>query len=195
MGNRVLVIQAENCTGCRMCELACSSIKEGEFIPERSRIRVVTNELEGWSRPTVCLQCMDPMCMEICPVGAIYKKQTSQGDFLVLVNQEKCTECQQCIEACPFGVIYFFKKSGVIKCDLCGGNPTCVNFCSYKCLHFVELTDEEYQNRIKKIKALSIKASKNIDKFNLYRRRVVYSLETSKISSISGKRTRNKKER
>ncbi len=187
MVKRVLVIHAENCTGCRMCELACSSVKEGEFIPEHSRIRIVTNELEGWSRPTVCLQCENPMCMEKCPVGAIYKTKTPQGDFLVLVDQEKCTGCKQCVEACPFGVIYFFDKLGVIKCDLCGGNPTCVGFCSYKCLDFVELSDEEYQNRIRKLNEITVKASEKIDKLNSYKRKMLYSLDTSKISVNSVK--------
>ena len=37
------------------------------------------------------------------------------------------------------------------KCDLCGGSPVCVDFCFYRCLKFVELSDEDYQKRVKKI--------------------------------------------
>lgn len=82
MTKHVLLIQSENCTGCHLCELACSSAKEGEFIPSLSRIRVVTNGLKGWSRPVVCLQCEDPLCMKVCSVDAIYKTETPQGDLL-----------------------------------------------------------------------------------------------------------------
>ena len=79
MTNGVLEIKAENCTGCRMCELACSSSKEGLFIPDHSRIKVVTKELEGWSGPVVCLQCDDAMCLKACSVDAIYKSETPEG--------------------------------------------------------------------------------------------------------------------
>ncbi len=184
MSQRVLVIQSEKCTGCHMCELACSSTKEGEFIPSRSRIQVVSNGLEGWSRPVVCLQCENPMCLAACSVGAIYKAETPQGDSLVLVNKEKCIGCHQCIVACPFGAIDYFKDLRATKCDLCGGSPVCVDFCFYKCLKFVELSDEAYQNRGKKIEALTTKACQEISKHEPQRRRVMFSLDISKITDI-----------
>ncbi len=181
MSNRVIVVQSEKCTGCRMCELACSSTKEGVFIPSRSRIHVVTNGLEGWSRPVVCLQCEDPMCMAVCSVGAISKTETTQGDSLISVNKEKCKGCYQCIVACPFGAIEFFKDLRAIKCDLCGGDPACVDFCFYGCLKFIELSDEVYQKRAKKIKTLTTKACREISKKEPYRRRAAVSLDLQKM--------------
>lgn len=175
-----------------MCELACSSVKEGEFIPSHSRIRVVTNGLEGWSRPNVCLQCEDPMCLAVCSTEAIFKTKTQQGDPLVAVDQEKCTGCGVCVDACPFGAIDFFKGLKAIKCDLCGGSPKCVNFCFYRCLTFIELSDEAYQSRTKKIKALTAKACRKISELEPYQRRVAFSLETSKVATVSRESKGNK---
>jgi len=186
---RVLTIDAENCTGCRMCELACSSFKEGEFIPERSRIRVVADALEGWSRPAVCLQCEDPMCMAVCPVQAISKKKTPEGDHVVVVNAKTCIACGRCVVACPFGAITLFPKSKAIKCDLCGGSPRCVEFCFYGCLHFVELTEAEYVRRTRKITALTNKSAREIAKREPFERRAAFSLEASRVTPGMSHRT------
>jgi carbon-monoxide dehydrogenase iron sulfur subunit len=179
---RVLAIMAENCTGCRMCELACSSFKEGEFIPERSRIRVVDNRLEGWSRPAVCMQCEEPMCVAVCSTQAISRTRTAQGDPVVEVDTEKCVGCQSCLVACPFGSIGFSPKVKAIKCDLCGGSPKCVQFCFYDCLHFAELSEREAADRAKKVKALTAKACREIGKDEVRRRRAAFSLEASKVT-------------
>ena len=192
MQKRVLLIQSENCTGCHMCELACSSIKEGEFIPDRSRIRVVTNGLEGWSRPVVCLQCEEAMCMATCTVEAIYKTETPKGDSIIAVDPEKCIECNQCVEACPFGAIDLFKGLGAIKCDLCGGSPICVNFCSYKCLKFIEISDKDYKSRAKKIKSLTTKFHYEINKYDPHQRRLALSLEAANVISISKERRKKR---
>ncbi|MFW9875759.1 MAG: 4Fe-4S dicluster domain-containing protein [Candidatus Thorarchaeota archaeon] len=184
MGKRVLVIQPENCNGCHLCELACSSAKEGEYALSKSRIRVLTNGLEGWSRPVVCLQCDEPMCMAACSVEAIYKTKTPQGDNFVSVNAEKCIGCHQCVVACPFGAIEYLKEQKAIKCDLCGGSPVCINYCFYDCLNFIDLSDEAYQKRSKKVKALMTKACREISKRESHRRRVMFSLDLSKVIDI-----------
>jgi len=186
---RVIIIDSEKCTGCRMCELACSSFKQGEFIPERSRIRIIGDALEGWSRPTICLQCEDPMCMAVCPVQAISKTKTPEGDRLVEVNSEKCIACGRCVVACPFGAIALFPKSKAIKCDLCGGSPKCVEFCFYGCIQFVELTEAEYVRRTRKITALTNKSSREIAKREPFKRRVAFSFEASRVTPGLSHRT------
>jgi carbon-monoxide dehydrogenase iron sulfur subunit len=186
MSNRVLFIQEENCTGCRMCELTCSSAREGAFNPLHSRIRVVTGSLEGWSRPSVCLQCEDAMCMAVCPVDAIGREKTPRGDSFIAVDKERCTGCHRCVAACPFGAIEFFKDLGPLKCDLCGGSPACVDFCFYDCLCFVELSDEEYRNRAKRIRALTIKACRDIGRDEPHRRRAAFSRDASRVTITKG---------
>jgi len=95
-----------------MCELACSSSKEGLFIPERSRIRVISDALEGWSRPAVCLQCDDPMCMAVCPVQAISKTETAEGDPFIQIEGDKCIGCRRCEKACHRGLTHSSRDSG-----------------------------------------------------------------------------------
>ena len=59
-----------NCTGCRLCEIACSLKNAGECNPARSKIRVIGFD-EMFPMPLMCLQCEKPFCAEICPSGAI----------------------------------------------------------------------------------------------------------------------------
>ena len=179
---RAIVIDEKNCTGCRSCELACSGSKEGEFIPDCSRIRVINNALEGWSRPAVCLQCEEPMCLPVCPVQAISKTKTPEGDPLIYLDRDKCIGCHRCMVACPVGAIEFFPKLKSVKCDLCGGSPKCVQFCFYGCLHFIDLTDAEQAKRSKKVKTLFNKASVEIAKQETYRRRRDFSLGASQVT-------------
>ncbi len=179
MGNKVITIKAENCTGCRLCQLVCSSNKEGVFIPDHARIKVVHDALEGWSRPSVCLQCDDAMCKKVCPSGAISLSKTKGGAYVNLVDRDKCIACQRCVVACPFGAMEFFKESLATKCDLCGGDPLCVQFCFYDCLHFEELSDEQQLDRGKRIEILYRKACKQISQKELHQRREAISLEVA----------------
>lgn len=181
MNKRVLIITSENCTGCHLCELACSSTKEGLFRPIHSRIKVITDGLKGWSSPVVCVQCEDPLCLKVCPVGALHKSQTAESDYYIEINREVCTACHQCVAACPFGVIEYIKDIGIIKCDLCGGEPICVDYCFYDCLKFLELSEDQYQKRLSKLKAVIIKNCRELSKKESSSRRAKFSSDISKL--------------
>jgi Fe-S-cluster-containing hydrogenase component 2 len=48
----------------------------------------------------------------------------------VLVDKEKCTACGQCIEVCPGKVPFIHPTENyAVICDLCGGEPKCVEAC------------------------------------------------------------------
>ena len=133
---KVLVIDHEKCTGCRLCELVCSVKHEGVSNPSRARIKIVKWEMEGKMIPVTCQQCDDAPCMAVCPVQAI-SRNVSTG--VVQVDYDTCIGCRVCMSACPFGAMGFdWVQNHVIKCDLCGGDPQCANFCETGAIQFVE---------------------------------------------------------
>ena len=52
--------------------------------------------------PRLCMQCENPPCVAVCPVGATY--QTPDG--VVLIDEERCIGCGYCVIACPYGARY-----------------------------------------------------------------------------------------
>jgi Fe-S-cluster-containing hydrogenase component 2 len=115
------------CSGCRRCEIVCSLSHEGKIWPEASRIRVFML-VPGIEIPHLCAQCHDYPCVEACTFDALSVNKETEA---VLVNKENCTACGKCIEACP-GKIPFIHPTEkyAIICDLCGGEPKCVEACS-----------------------------------------------------------------
>ena len=133
---KVLMIDYEKCTGCRLCELVCSVKHEGVSNPARSRIKIVKWEWEGRYVPMSCQQCESAPCQAVCPVKAISRN----GEMgRVEVDYDVCIGCRMCVAVCPFGAMGFnplAKK--VIKCDFCDGEPQCVRFCEPKAVQYVD---------------------------------------------------------
>jgi len=127
---RVVVAEAERCSGCRVCELICSLTREGECNPFVSAIHRQTVALDLRFEPETCKQCADAPCGQACPTDAIAHDPLTGG---VVVDTKACTACGACVEACPFGQIRLVNEL-VVKCDLCGGEPLCVTWCPRKAL-------------------------------------------------------------
>lgn len=125
---KVLMVDPEECGGCRTCELICSwSHDPGVIRPSVSRIKVMKREELGINVPMVCMHCDKPACRDACPVNAIYRDEQTDA---VLIDQDICNGCRACIVACPWGAIGMdSQKKEIIKCDLCGGDPKCVLWC------------------------------------------------------------------
>lgn len=115
------------CSGCRLCEIACSLSHEGRIWPEASRIRVFML-IPGVEVPHLCAQCDDYPCVKSCSVEAL---SVDEETGAVLVDDGACTACGSCIEACP-GRIPHMHPTGdyVVICDLCRGEPKCVEACA-----------------------------------------------------------------
>jgi len=136
---KVLYIDHDKCTGCRLCELVCAVSHDGISNPTRSRIRVMKWEAEGLYVPMTCQQCQDAPCLNVCPVKAI-SQEAETGR--VLVDYNVCIGCRSCVSVCPFGAMSFNTTDRrVLKCDLCGGDPQCVRFCDVKAVDFIEAND------------------------------------------------------
>ncbi|UCF82370.1 MAG: 4Fe-4S dicluster domain-containing protein [Desulfobacteraceae bacterium] len=133
---KVLMINYEKCTGCRLCELVCSVFHEQVSNPSRSRIKVMKWESEGLYIPMSCQQCEDAPCKNVCPVKAI-----SHDEDLgyMKIDYDVCIGCRSCVAVCPFGAMSFdVIDKKVFKCDLCEGEPQCVRFCEVKAVDYVE---------------------------------------------------------
>ena len=115
---KVLTINYQKCTGCRLCELVCSVMHDGVSNPARSQ------------------QCEDAPCLNVCPVKAVSRDE----DYgFVAVDYDICIGCRSCVAVCPFGAMnYNVIDKKVFKCDLCGGNPQCVRFCEEKAVDYVD---------------------------------------------------------
>jgi carbon-monoxide dehydrogenase iron sulfur subunit len=132
--HKSLIIDANKCTSCLQCEMACSYEHTGAFNPARSRIKVFEVDHGIRAIPYTCTQCSDAWCMQACPTYAITRSDETGA---VEVNDAKCVGCKVCTIACPFGTINYDQKTGkVVKCNLCSGDPECAKACPTEAITF-----------------------------------------------------------
>ncbi|MDO8490887.1 MAG: 4Fe-4S dicluster domain-containing protein [Dehalococcoidia bacterium] len=145
----VLAAFADFCTGCRTCEIVCSLKHTGTANPALARLKLVHSRKDHSTFPIICRHCKNAPCQAACPVpGAMH---TDPKTAAVIINEEKCIQCLACVEACPFAAIQVGPAREILKCDLCGGNPLCAEYCppvghlyphmprpAQSCLQFVE---------------------------------------------------------
>ena len=140
----MLIVNADLCIGCRMCEAICSLVHYGAIGISHARLKVLRYDNEAFFNPVVCMQCEIPHCASVCPDKAISKNSRTG---VVKVSKSKCTGCKMCLTACPFGAMNFVGDVA-IKCDLCGGKPSCVEFCQAEALTYGVPTDISDAKRI-----------------------------------------------
>ncbi len=138
-----MVCDHTKCSGCRSCELWCAFHHVGECNPSLARLTVVAFENEGLFVPEICRHCKDPWCLNACPADAIERDAETNA---VVIIADLCTGCRACADACPFGVIRVSSDGDVFKCDLCQGDPMCVQSCTRRALIYVE-PSEAYVDR------------------------------------------------
>jgi anaerobic dimethyl sulfoxide reductase subunit B (iron-sulfur subunit) len=143
------------CTGCKTCELACKDIKN--LGPEITYRRVYDYEGGEWEQgdngswtqtafayhvSLSCNHCTDPICVFVCPTGAMHKEDNG----LVRVNTKVCVGCGYCTMACPYGAPHISEETHTsAKCDGCyhrtedGKKPICVEACPLRALEFDDI--------------------------------------------------------
>ena len=130
-------VDLDSCTGCKACVSACHSLNG---LDENETWRTV-GLLHGGS-PTepyqqtitsACHHCLEPGCLEGCPVLA-YEKDPATG--IVRHLDDQCIGCQYCLLKCPYDVPKYSSSRGIVrKCDMCHGRlaqgepPACVQAC------------------------------------------------------------------
>jgi ferredoxin len=110
-----------NCSGCRICLLACAVENQKEMNPKKAALAVKGHfPSPGGYELKLCDQC--GACAEACPAEAI-----SEQNGVFLIDPDECTGCGICADECPNGVIFMHPDSLVpIKCTDCGA---CARLC------------------------------------------------------------------
>ena len=151
MAGYELILNYDKCTGCRICETACSMRHGLGANPERAMIHIVKLEGEAdvVSIPVMCMQCEDAPCEAICPVGAI---STNPATGARQIDKEKCIGCSACVYVCPFGAALLDRSVGsAFICDLCDGDPLCVRLCPFGALQYIR--SDEVSAKLKRARA------------------------------------------
>jgi Fe-S-cluster-containing hydrogenase component 2 len=133
---KMLVVDHARCTGCRLCEIACSLHQDGVANPAAARLAIVRWDEEGVHVPAVCMQCAVAMCEQVCQPRAISRIAATGA---LVVDYDRCIGCRMCVIGCPYGAMSVHPVGQqVIKCNLCEGDPRCVRFCEPGALRYLE---------------------------------------------------------
>lgn len=172
----IMVIDLGRCANARKCIEGCQSMHR--LLPPIEYIKVKrmqdTELTSPYWLPQVCMQCDNPSCTKVCPVGATFKR----SDGIVGIDSERCIGCKFCMAACPYssrsfnfgrpkqmeyvekhmndvdicGYTKSYIEGTVSKCDFCpdrsakGILPSCVSECPNGTIFFGDEMEDAVTN-------------------------------------------------
>ncbi len=130
-------VDLDGCSGCKSCVAAChalNGLEETETWRSVGLLHGGSAELPILQHvTTACHHCIEPACMDGCPVEA-YEKDEQTG--IVRHLDDQCIGCKYCIFKCPYDVPKYSHSKGIVrKCDMCHQRleadepPACVQAC------------------------------------------------------------------
>ena len=146
------------CSGCKACQVACKDKHGLEVGRLWRRVYEVsggdwiqvgdawTSSVFAYNLSIACNHCEKPICVEVCPAGAIHKR----ADGIVLIETDQCLGCGYCSWACPYDAPQYDEEKGIMtKCTFCADNidaglaPACVAACPMRALDYGEREELE----------------------------------------------------
>ena len=135
-------VDLDKCSGCKACVVACHTLNgldDGESFRDVGLLLGAGRNGPIFQHvTTACHHCVDPGCLNACPVNA-YEKDPITG--IVRHLDDQCFGCQYCTLACPYEVPKYHAAKGIVrKCDMCsqrlstGEAPACVQACPHQAI-------------------------------------------------------------
>ena len=154
-----LVYDSKKCAGCTTCMLSCSLTHYGVQSLALSRIQIIQDSFGKFPydiKMAPCRQCVTPVCVENCPVGAAFVD--TKNSNVRRIDSKKCIGCKTCLAMCPqqpHRTVWNHVEGKSSKCDLCidtpywdekggpAGKQACVESCPMKAIKFVAQTPDQ----------------------------------------------------
>src|SRR5580692_46091 len=148
-------VDLDACTGCKACVTACHNLNGLDDDETWRDVGVLFGgtvlEPVQQTVTTACHHCVDPACMNGCPVKA-YDKNPITG--IVRHLDDQCIGCQYCIFKCPYDVPKYSPARGIVrKCDMChqrlavGEAPACVQACPTHAIRITKVSRAEVETQ------------------------------------------------
>ena len=146
--NYGFLIDQGKCIGCHACSTACKSENQVPLGVNRTWVKYVETgaypDVRRRFQVTRCNHCVNPPCVRICPVTAMYQRD----DGIVEFDPSICIGCKSCMQACPYDSIYLDPETNTAaKCTFCahrldvGLEPACVVVCPEHAIVAGDLND------------------------------------------------------
>jgi Fe-S-cluster-containing dehydrogenase component/formate-dependent nitrite reductase membrane component NrfD len=148
MTNYAFLIDQSKCIGCHACSTACKSENQVPLGVYRTWVKYVETgaypDVRRRFQVTRCNHCINPPCVRICPVTAMYQR----NDGIVEFDPSICIGCKSCMQACPYDAVYLDPETNAAaKCTFCahrievGLEPACVIVCPEHAILAGDLND------------------------------------------------------
>lgn len=174
----VMVIDLAKCRNARKCVDSCQSMHQLPTEDEWIKVFLMkdSEDTSSYWFPKPCFHCNSPSCVNVCPVGATFKRQ----DGLVLIDNERCIGCKFCMTACPYSSRVFNwkepedksmesvhgnpetsvpQKAGTVgKCDFCPDMarmnklPACITACPNGVLYYGDKNEDVVTNGVETVR-------------------------------------------
>ena len=140
------------CTGCKACIMACNDLNDlssgmrfrkvleyGNGLWSQNDDGTFAHEVFAYYLSFACNHCSQPVCVQVCPTGAMHKEE----DGVVSVLVEFCIGCGYCQLSCPYKAPKVDRELGhSVKCNACKDfvrddrEPACVSACPLRALAY-----------------------------------------------------------